>query len=216
MASTITSLAELFEEITRLMDGEDTDISEVSVETLERMVILGQQRIYREVRSRFNEKAFSSLTVTGNLAAIPSDFKELAIMHFGKQALIPVDEEVIQDYWASTASKEKYVARAGTNFTFWPSIANGTTVQGRYWFAYANLADANMATNLLFQDSDDLFIYAALVESAPFFGEDARMPTWQGKYGSIVVDLNRQSHRSIYSAGRLQVRPSASLCGYRA
>lgn len=215
MASTITTLAELYVEIQRLMDGEDVEISEISVESLERLVIVAQQRIYRDVKSRFNEKAFSALTVTSNLATIPSDFKELSIIHFGKTALIPVDETTIKDYWASSGTDAKYVARAGNSFTFWPSVADGTTVQGRYFFAWPNLADANIATNLLFQEADDLFIYGALVESAPFFGENAKMPIWQSKYTSIANDLNRQSHRTAKS-NRLMVRPSASLCGTKA
>lgn len=213
MASTITTLAELYVEIQRLMDGEDVDISDVSVESMERLVIVAQQRIYRDVKSRFNEKAFASVTVTSNLAALPSDFKELSIVHFGRQALVPVDETVMRDYWSSNGgTASKYVARAGNDLTFWPHVADGTAVQGRYFFAYPNLTNANIATNLLFQEADDLFIYGALVESAPFFGENAKMSIWQAKYLSIATDLNRQTHRAAYGK-RLMMRPSASICG---
>lgn len=211
-------MAKLYVEITRLLDGEDVTIADVSVATLERLTIVAQQRIYTDIRSRFNEKAFSALTVTSNLATLPSDFKELSIVHFGKLALVPVTEEVIRDYWSDSSSGDaKYVARSGNSLTFYPSVANGTTVQGKYYFAYPNLADGGtvFADNLLFQESDSLFIYAALVESAPFFGENEKMPVWQSKYQSIATELNKQTHRAAYSA-RLQVRPSASLCGARA
>lgn len=207
MASTITTMAELYVEIQRLMDGEDVEIADVSVESLERLVIVAQQRIYRDVRSRFNEKAFASVSVTSNLATLPADFKDLSIAHFGRRSLIPVDEAVIRDYSGSTGGGvEKYVARAGNSLTFWPEIADGTLLQGRYYFAWPNLANSNIASNLLFQEADDLFIYASLAESAVFFGEREKLPVWQSKYLSIANDLNRQSHRAAYS-GRLMVRP---------
>lgn len=207
MSSNIATLAKLYTEVTRLLDGEDVTLSDVSVPTLERLLVVAQQRIYRDVHSRFNEKAFASVTVTGNLAPLPSDFKELSVLHFGRRTLIPVDEAVIRDYWASTGGGvEKYVARAGNDLTFWPAIADGTELQGRYYFAWPNLADGNIASNLLFQEADDLFIYGCLAESAAFFGEREKLPLWQAKYLSIATDLNRQSHRAIYS-GRLMVRP---------
>lgn len=216
MTSNIDTIAKLYVEVTRLLDGEDVTLSDVSAPTLERLLVVAQKRIYRDVHSRFNETDFDSVEVTDNLAPLPDNFKELSIVHFGKLALTPVDEAVIRDYWANNATGfEKYVARAGNNLTFWPAIADGTELQGRYYFAWPDLADDNIADNLLFQEADDLFIYACLVESAPFFGESEKMPTWQSKYLSIATDLNKQTHRAAYS-GRLQVRPSARLCGVRA
>ena len=216
MSSQYTTLAAFYVAVTRLLDGEDVTISDVSVPTLEEIFPVAQKRIYRDVRSRFNEKAFSALTTTSNLASLPADFKDLSIVHLGKQALVPVDEAVIRDYWnQSPTGFDKYVARAGNSLTFWPPVADGTTVSGRYFFAYDNLTDANMAANLLFQEADDLFLYACLVEAAPFFDAGDRMETWQQKYLSIATDLNKLTHRATY-AKRLQVRSSASLCGVHA
>lgn len=215
MSSNITTMAKFYVEVTRLLDGEDVTVSDVSVATLSRLAVVAQKRIYRDVHSRFNEKAFSSTTVTGNLAPLPADFKELSIVHVGRQALIPVDEAVIHDYWASSGTVEKYVARAGSNLTFWPALADGTQIQGRYFFAWPDIDDTNLASNLLFQEADDLFIYATLVEAAPFFGEGEKMVIWQEKYLSIATELNRQTHRTAY-AKRIQVRPSVGICGVKA
>lgn len=215
MTSPITTLAGLYTEVTRLLDGEDVTVSELSTDSLTRMVLTAQRRIYREVRCRFNEKDFDSVEVTNNLAPLPDDFRNLSILHLGRHTLTPVDERVIRDYSAGAAGTEKYVARAGSNLTFWPVLSDGTELQGRYWFAYPDLADDNIADNLLFQEADDLFIYGALVESAPFFGELQKFPLWQAKYNSIVADMNAESKRSVASAGRLRVRQSANLCGNR-
>lgn len=213
MTSSITTLAGLYTEVTRLLDGDDVSVSELSTDSLTRLVLNAQKRIYREVRSRFNEKAFSAVEVTSNLAPLPDDFCNAAIVHFGGRSLVPVDEDVIRDYQAGAGGTAKYFARAGSNLTFWPAVADGTEVQGRYWFSYPDLSDSNIASNLLFQEADDLFIYGSLVESAPFFGELKNFQLWQAKYNSIVADLNAESKRAVASAGRLQIRQSANPCG---
>lgn len=213
MSSKYTTLSALYVAITRLLDGDDVTASEVSAETLDQLLTVAQQRIYREVRSRWNEQSFSGVTVTSNLAPLPSDFEDASIVHFGRQALIPVSETVIRDYWSDSSSgSDLYFARAGNSLTFFPAQANGTVVQGRYFARLPLLTDANMGSNLLYQNADDLFIYACLVESAQFFGESPSLPAWEAKFVSIVTSLNESTHRTAYSAGRMQMR-GVSMCG---
>jgi len=209
----IASLSSLYTEITRLLDGEDPTVSDLSTASLDRLVTVAQRRIYREVRSRWNEKSFTGVTVTSNLAPKPTDYASASIVHFGRQALKPVAEEVIRDYWASTGTNECYFADAGSNLTFWPAIADGTALQGRYFAILPDLTDANFASNALMANADDLFVYAALVESAAFFGARQDMPMWEAKYQSIVDALNNQRMRGAYSAGRMQ-RRSVSIAGH--
>lgn len=213
MSSPIQTLAELYLEVTRLLDGDDPEASDISTDTLGRLLAVAQRRIYREVRSRWNEVEFVSTVVTNNLAPLPDDFESAGIIHFGRKALIPVDEQVIQDYWSVGGTVEKYVAVAGSNLTFWPPIADGAEVQGRYYARLPDLTDTSIAGNALFQNADDLFVYATLVEAAPFFGKESMQATWESKYQSIVEPLNLHSKRAAYSAGRLMVRPSAAICG---
>lgn len=214
MTSTITTMSSLFTEITRLLDGEDPTVSDISVATLSRLVSVAQQRIYGDVRSRWNERSFDSTAVsTDNLVALPADFVDLSVAHFGRYVLTPVDENVIRDYWATNGGREKYIAHAGNNFTFWPPLADDTQLQGRYYARLPDLTDDTIGTNALFQNADDLFVYGSLVESAPFFGARQDMPTWEAKYQSILSRVNKRNHRSAYNAGRLMMRPSARICG---
>lgn len=217
MTSKYFNLASLYTAITRLLDGDDPTIADISIDSLDQLLTVAQQRIYREVKSRWNEVDFGGLTtVTNNLATLPADFEDVSILHFGRQALIPVSETVIRDYWAdngaSASGTDLYFARAGNALTFYPAQANAAVLQGRYYARLPFLTDANMSANQLYQNADDLFIYACLVESAQFFGENAAMATWESKYESIVSALNVNSHRVAYSAGRMQMR-GVSICG---
>lgn len=214
--SGISTMSALLVEITRLLDGDDPTIADISVETLSRLLIVAQRRIYRDVRSRWNEFAFTNITVADNLAALPDDYESPSIVHFGRQALIPVSETVLRDYWADSGASangtDLYFARAGNALTFYPAQSDDAVLQGRYYARLADLTDANIGTNPLFQNADDLFVYAALVESADFFNESPKMAAWESKYESIVASLNTSSSRVAYGVGRLQQR-GVSICG---
>ncbi|MES2958459.1 MAG: hypothetical protein V4792_09735 [Pseudomonadota bacterium] len=205
----ITTWPQLLEQLTRLIDGEDVTVSEVSPATLTQIIALGERRIYRELRHRLNEKAFASVTVTNNLAPIPVDFESTSVLHFGGYPLTPVAEKVIQDrlQW-QWGGDTRYFAEAGANFTFWPSVANGTAVQGRYFCRLPDLNATTLPANALFLAETDLFLYGFLSQAAPFFGQDTRIPMWEARYVGIRDALNEAKNRAAYSAGRIQRRAS--------
>lgn len=205
----ITTYSGLLTELTRLIDGEDTSASEIPVATLSQIVHQGELRIYREVRTRYNQKNWG-VVVASNLAALPSDFIAPAVVHFGQQPLEPVSENQLLDYLAGNPTgNAKFFAVAGGNLQFGPAASG--TVLGRYYYKMDDLSDSTLPTNTLFAAAEDLFIYASLAESAPFFGQDARLPMWEAKYTAIKETLNRLYMRSAYSAGRIQRSPSTRL-----
>lgn len=208
----ITSWTQFLAEILRLIDGEDTSPSAIPVATLTRCVNMGERRIYRQLRCRYNEKAFSGVTVTGNLATLPADFIEASIVHFGNGPLLPWTEEVGAEALArTTAGAPQYFARAGNSLQFWPAVADGTAVQGRYYYRLPELDASTLPTNPVFAVAEDLFTYAALAESAPFFGQSANIGTWESRYDAILNDLNRVDQRTAYGAGRMRRRPSVTV-----
>lgn len=210
----ITTWSEYLTRILTLIDGDDAGSSSIPVSTLEAITELAEARIYREVRTRYNEKAFSALTVSSNLATIPSDFEAPSIIHFGGKALEPVSEEFLLEYLDSGPTGDTiYFCQAGSSFKFGPAVANGTTVQGRYFYRMDALDSTTLPTNALFAASNDLFLFAALAESGPFFEQDARVPMWTAKYESIRDRLNNASRNAAYTAGRMKVRPSTKLMG---
>lgn len=207
----ITSYSGLLTQLTRLLDGEDVSASEIPSATLAQVIYLGELRIYREIRTRYNEKAWG-ITTTSNLAALPADFQAASIVHFGKKPCRPVSEEWLISYLDNNpAGTTLWFAKVGTNLQFGPAVADGTTVQGRYFYKMAALDETTLPTNTLFAVAEDLYLYAALAESAPFFGQDARLPMWEAKYQSIKNRLNLNDSRAATSAGRIQRKASTTL-----
>ncbi len=212
MASDISTLSSFFTEVTRLLDGEDPTISDISVASLSRLAKIAQRRIYRDVRTRYNEKAFTALAVTGNAATLPADFEEAKQVHFGKQPLEPISESLLRAKLDDGgAGDAMYFAKVQSTFKFFPAVSDTTLMQGSYYARLPDLVDGGFAGNPLFQAADDLFIFACLVESAPFFGEKELFPVWSSKYAQIVESLNHDDMMSGYGVGRMKRRPSTRI-----
>lgn len=212
MSSTIATINALFLEIGRVLDGELPDTSSLALGSMLRFLRVAEKRIYREARCRFNEKDFSGVTTTSNLATIPADYKAPSVVHVGKKPLEPVASNWLREYLDNGATGDcRYYAEEGVALRFGPALANATVVQGRYFYELPALTDATIATNALFQEADDLFIYATLVEMAPHWNKPDMLPVWEAKYVSVRDALNGQSARAAFSSGRIVRRPSTAL-----
>lgn len=210
----VTSYAGFLTELTRLIDGEDTSVSDIATETLRQIVNMGERRIYREVRSRHNEKSFEGVVVASNLAALPEDFESSSIVHFGGPPLRPISEEALRMYLQDNPSGQaSYFCEAGANFMFGPAVSDGTELQGRYFCRLADLSETTLASNQLFRNEYDLFVYGALSQAMGLFGAkaDAMVAVWEAKYIEIRNALNRSKQRAAYSAGRIQRSPSTNV-----
>lgn len=209
----IASYTDYLVQITRLIDGDDVTASEVSTETLNQVIGLAERKIYRDVRSRFNEKAFSAVTVTGNLATLPTDFEAVSIVHFGKLALLPCAEEWLREYIEEGHTGDcKHFAAAGNSLMFGPAVADGTALQGRYFCRLPDLTPATFAANALIAREPDLWIYAALVEAAPFFVNAQKQgQMFMEKYEQIKDRVNVDSSRIATNAGRVSRSASSGM-----
>jgi hypothetical protein len=204
----ITTYSGLMTELTRLIDGEDITGSEIPTATLSQIVHLGELRIYREVRTRYNEKSWTAgNVVTNNLLPLPADFVAASVTHFGKYPLLPIAENELLERIALNpggGGECQFYCNAGPSFSFFPAVTNATQIQGRYYYRLPDLSETTLPTNALFLAAEDLFLYAALAVSAPFFGQDARIAMWEAEYGRIRGELNVLDHRTAYSSGRIK------------
>ena len=64
------------------------------------------------------------------------------------------------------------------------------------------------ATNWLLNLAPDLYLYGALMESAPYIKEDARIQTWALGFTAALNDVNGLGQMSAFNAGPLEMRIS--------
>lgn len=67
------------------------------------------------------------------------------------------------------------------------------------------------STNWLLDLAPDIYLYGALLESAPYIKEDGRIQTWGAGFSSALDGLNRLGMTSTFNAGPLQVLTSGQV-----
>lgn len=207
----ITTFPELLVHLGRMVTFEAENPGDASVGVLQTVISLAERRIYRDVRSGYNEAAFSG-NVTGNVFTLPADFRSASLLHFGGKPLEPVSIEFLQQYNDDHASGDcRYFAQLARTFKFGPAVADGTALQGTYFKALDALSDASLPSNTLFAAAEDLYLFAAMVEAAPLYGFQDQIDLWNAKYLGVKDSINQERMRASYSAGRMKRRPSTQI-----
>lgn len=205
---TITTYAGLLSQLGKMVSFDGDNEGDASIATLQTVIGLAEARIYREIRTGYNEAAISG-TVTSNAFALPTNWRAASTVHFGKKPLEPVSADWLRDHLDTLPSGDcRYFAVQGRSLMFSPEVADGTSVQGYYFKALDSLDETTTPNNTLFIAANDLFLFACMVEAAPLYGFQAQLPIWDAKYQSVKEALNLEHQRSAYSAGRIKRRAS--------
>lgn len=167
---------------------------------------LGELRIFREIRCQEMETALSA-TIASGVIAVPSDYLDLKSAYVDgspTQKLTRASISQIYEQYPTRSSDAKpiLIAREGTNFIFGPYPDSTYTIKGIY---YASLTSIQSTANALFTAYPDLYLYAALCESAPYLKDDARTQIWEQKYNIIKRQIELLEDNEYGSGGGLQV-----------
>lgn len=199
--------------VLKLIDGDDVSTS-FSIDTLDLLISMGEGLVYFGDEQTAGLRASSmladlSVAVAGNSVALPADLIELREAYFSGERpleLVPLDRlrRLLED--AVGASTTRYAAQDGDTLRFWPA-ASGTLL-GRYYKRHEPLATGTWADQTTLARYHECFLYAALVQSAPFIGEDSRIPVWDRAWRQAMTGAANAERARAYGAGRLRVRTS--------
>jgi hypothetical protein len=148
--------------------------------------------------------------------ALPADFQSMRRMRISSGAkstykttldfksTVQMDE--YRDQNADVADQPMFFSIFGSEIELAPTPDAVYTIEMIY---RANLpALASNSTNWLLTLAPDAYLYGALLESAPYIKEDARIQTWGAGLKNALDDLNNLGLTSTFNAGPMQVRPS--------
>jgi hypothetical protein len=148
--------------------------------------------------------------------ALPSDFQSMRRVRIssvaGKPSLefrsgMQMDE--FRFKIADVAGKPRYFTVFGKEIELAPTPDQAYTIEMVY---RANIPPlATNASNWLLSLAPDLYLYGALLESAPYIKEDARIQTWGLGFTSAMADLNNLGLTSTFNAGPMTVRISGQV-----
>ncbi len=199
-------------DIQRLIEGDDVT-GTFSVNTLDLLIGLGEARVIHGDSQTAGLRASTmlkdlSVAVASNAATLPADLLELKEVWFAGERpleIVPLDKlRALEADGSTTSGTVRYAAQDGDTLRFW-SEASGT-VLGRYYAVPASLETVTWADATTFARYPQLYIFATLIESAPFLGMDARMPMWDAKYRSLADGANHSERMRVYAGSPLRVR----------
>lgn len=175
----------------------ESSSSDFSGTTIDDLILLGHQRISREVRCREMEATLTGTITLGRLA-LPSDYVDLhyAILN-NEQPTKYLDKRTAPFIYKryphrDVSGRPNFVAREFNNLIFGPYPDAGTkyTVYGVY---YRRMTFTNTLTfNEVFRVHPDLYLAASVAEAIPFLGQDSRLQIWEAKYQTIKEALRQE------------------------
>ena len=98
-----------------------------------------------------------------------------------------------------------YYAMTGAQFELYP-IPDGTYASELLYFAKIPALSDSATTNWLLTNAPDAYLYGALIHSAPYLKDDARIQIWAGLYQSAIDNLNDSSNDARHSGTGLRLK----------
>lgn len=171
----------------------DISTGDIPTATMDNLISLAEDRLYREVRLSVLETALA-VTFASGLGPLPSDFVELKQAKFsGKKPLTVKPLDFVEEWNVNNTGggDALYIARNVTNLVTAPATDSGSLI-GIY---YKRFAAVSGAINAFLTQYPALWLYASLVEVEGFLRRNQRLQVWEGKYKQAkdeAMDADRQ------------------------
>ncbi len=95
----------------------------------------------------------------------------------------------------NTSGRPQYYTMSDGAFEVFPTPDTEYTAELLYYAKNEALSDSN-TYNWLLQDAPDVYLYGTLMHTAPFLGDDVRLPIWANLYQSSIDSVNLVSEKS--------------------
>ena len=148
--------------------------------------------------------------------SLPADFQSMRRVRLssvtGKPCLEFKSGTQIDEYRFATsdiASQPRYFTVFGGEIELAPTPDAAYTIEMVYRQSIPPLSSSS--TNWLLTLAPDLYLYGALLESAPYIKEDGRIQTWSLGFMAALNDLNNLGLTSTFNAGPMTVRVSGQV-----
>lgn len=146
-------------------------------------------------------------SITDSRLALPSDWLEAINLELTtgdpSRTLIYVSQHELDKVRDRTVAQDpEFYTITGTDLEFAPEPSGTHTVEMIYYGTITALADGN-TSNWLLTSAPDLYLFASLVQTEMYLGNDARIPVWKERVEKIIADINGADERAKTSGGPL-------------
>lgn len=173
---------------------------------------LAEAQFNREIRDfRMIKRADAS--IDSEYSQVPSDWVENIRFQLNTSPIttlefVTADQAAEEKITFSSAGQPRFFTMIGDEFQVVPAPDSTYTGELTYYSEIPSLSDSN-TTNWLLTNAPDIYLYGALIQSAPYLQDDSRLQTWTALYAQARDGLRVSSDRSRIGSSALRMRPKA-------
>lgn len=163
----------------------------------------------RTVRAR-QMLSRSTAALDGQFITLPQDFLEAKNVQINTSPVktlsyVTLDQADYQRALYGSTGEPMYYTILGETLEVAPPPDGEYEIEMVYYKQIPALSESN-TSNWLSTYHPDIYIYGALLQSAPYLKDDERIPVWGQLYRQFVSDLNASSDKAEVSGGPLLMR----------
>ena len=202
----ITNYTDLQTEIANFLNRDDMTA------VIPTFIQLAESKINRDIRHWKMEARTSGQQSAGDeYMPIPSDWVETIRLHIidnGTSPITMTSRDAMADMRAknedASTTATYWYTHADGQFQLYPTPADTMNVELLYYQKIPDLA--TNSTNWLLADAPEVYLYGALLHSAPYLAEDARAAVWKSMYDEAVLGVNATSEKARYSGSGMKLK----------
>jgi len=179
---------------------------------IENFIVLAESQMNRDLRHwQMEKRSTGSISASDEYMKTPSDWLETIRLHLTANGTSPLDlmsRASMADKRASnedTTGTPTHYTHADGQIQLYPTPSADTKLELLYYAKPIALSSSN-ADNWLLLEAPDVYLYGALLHSAPYLGEDERIAVWAQMYSASVTQLNQSSENARYSGSGLTMK----------
>ena len=188
---TITNFGTLKTAIADTLDRQDL------TSAIPTFVSLAQAQFNRVIRSH-RQITRGSLTIDGQFEALPADWLETIRITMDANPIRVLTQISMDDLTRyrtaidNTTDAPVYFAHNGTDIELFPTPSTSFTGEITY-YAKITALSADGDTNWLLTNNPDVYLYGALVHTAPYLKDDARVVLWSGLLAQALDQIEDET-----------------------
>ena len=162
-----------------------------------------------------DERFDNNFTLNAAVVDLPDDFREPLSMayndgtRFGQIEFVPPEMLPSKRGQLGLTDFPRFAAVVsnGTKLLLAPVPDQAYTVELNYITKLVSLDTGDNDKNWLLTSHPDIYLYATLIESAPYLKDDERLPLWQGELQRRLQELGRLKARQRLGGNAPKMRP---------
>lgn len=171
---------------------------------------LAESRIDRELRHWRQEKR-AVVTLSTQFSALPADFMQpisLQITDGPTSEVAPISTAQmlqLRSERSDRAGRPTHYTITAQELELYPTPDSTYAASLRYHGRVPALSGTN-TTNWLLTEAPDLYLYGALIHSAPYLKDDARVGIWEGMYKLALENMLASSGEAKWGGVGLRIK----------